>query len=159
MTTLQTTILSKPVGDEKISRGVLGYILARDRQQAYDLIITELKKSSVSQATLARRIDMDTGELSRLLSRPGNWQIDTFGTLLFGISGAGLKFSTDYPRTGSSSERDTGTLGSDQPHPAKFKVYDFTGYQQQQWPKKIAETDSKTKAGSSVEARIEGVAV
>ena len=97
MITLQTTIQSKPAGDEKISRGILGYVLARDRQQAYDLIITELKNSGISQATLARRLDMDTGELSRLLKHPGNWQINTFGALLFAICGAALKFAAAYP--------------------------------------------------------------
>jgi hypothetical protein len=97
MSTSQTTGLSKPTGSTKISLGTLGYICARNRQRAYDLVIKEFKKSGLTQADLARRLDKGAEVISRLLSRPRNWELDTFSELLFAISGAVVTYSLAYP--------------------------------------------------------------
>jgi hypothetical protein len=81
-------MLSKPAGDEKISAGTFGYINARIRQRAYDVVIREFKKSGINQATLARRWGKSADVVSRFLSRPGNWEINTWTEALFAISGA-----------------------------------------------------------------------
>lgn len=88
--------LSKPQGDERVSEGTLGYITARIRQRAYDLVIREFKKSGISQATLARRWGKGADLVSRFLSRPGNWELDTFTEALFVINGAVPSFSTAH---------------------------------------------------------------
>jgi transcriptional regulator with XRE-family HTH domain len=97
MSTSRTTVLSKPEGSNKISLGTLGYIRARNRQRAYNLVIREFKKSGLTQADLARRLGKAAEVVSRLLSRPRNWELDTFSDLLFAISGAVPRFDTDYP--------------------------------------------------------------
>jgi hypothetical protein len=77
--------------------GTLGYIRARIRQRAYDLVIRELKNSRITQADLARRLGKGQDVISRLLSRPRNWELDTFSDLLFGISGAVPTFAAEHP--------------------------------------------------------------
>jgi transcriptional regulator with XRE-family HTH domain len=97
MSTSQTTGLSEPVGADKISVGTLGYIRARHRQRAYDLVIREFKKSGMTQADLARRLGKSPEVISRLLARPSNWEADTFSDLLFAISGAIASYRAEYP--------------------------------------------------------------
>jgi hypothetical protein len=97
MTTSRTSALSKPTGSDKISVGTLGYVRARNRQRAYDLVVRELKKSGITQAELARRLGKGQDAVSRLLSRPGNWELDTLSDLLFAISGSVPRFSADDP--------------------------------------------------------------
>lgn len=146
--------------DEKISSGDLRYICARNQHQAYNTLIREMKKSGLKQIQLAQRLGKGEDQISRLLKRPQNLTLDTYSELIYGICGAALKFSTGYPRTGSSTVRDTGTLvGADQTHSAVPKAYDFSDYGQQQWRKKMTETDSETKPNSNVEARFEDVAI
>src|ERR1700722_1630342 len=97
MSTSQTATLSEPTGTTKISEGTLGYIRARHRQRAYDMVIREFKKSGISQADLARRLDKPREIISRLLARPSNWESDTFSDILFAISGAIASFGVNYP--------------------------------------------------------------
>jgi hypothetical protein len=98
-TSQQTPGLLKPAGTNKISTGTLGYIRARHRQRAYDLLVKEFKKSGITQADLARRLDKPREVISRLLARPGNWESDTFSDMIFAISGAIVSFGADYPLT------------------------------------------------------------
>ena len=105
--------------DTKISKGDLSYICARNRQQAYNLIISALKSSGLTQAELARRIGMRTDSMSRLLKMPQNWELNTFSKLYYGICGAGLKFVPDYPHATASSQSTTGTLRTNQ-NPSSF---------------------------------------
>jgi len=92
-----TTSMSKPTGSEKISIGTFGYINARNRQHAYDLVIRQFKKSGLTQAALASRLGKGADVVSRLLSRPRNWELDTFSELLFAISGAVAKYDVVFP--------------------------------------------------------------
>jgi hypothetical protein len=103
MNTSQESWLTKPDGDNKISVGVFGYITARIRQRAYDLVIREFKKSGITQAQLCRRWGKTPDQVSRLLSRPGNWELNTFVEALFSISGAIPLFTLTYPTEQSSS--------------------------------------------------------
>ena len=97
MSTSQTTGLSKPTAAYKISIGTLGYINARNRQRAYNLVIREFKKSGLTQAALASRLGKTADVICRLLARPRNWELDTFSSLLFGISGAVPQYEATYP--------------------------------------------------------------
>jgi hypothetical protein len=97
MSTSQTIGLSEPIGIARISAGTLGYVCARNRQRQYDLVIGEFKKSSLTQAELARRLGKSPEVISRLLARPGNWESNTFSELLFAISGAVPAYGVDYP--------------------------------------------------------------
>lgn len=97
MSVLQTSILSEPTGTDMIPMGTLIYFRARLKQHIYSLVIKEFKKSALSKADLARRLDMDPAQLSRLLSGPGNVTSDTASDLLFAISGAELDLGVSYP--------------------------------------------------------------
>ena len=97
MLTSQTSFLSKPAGDERIPEPTLAYIRARSRQKSYDLIVRELKNSGISQATLARRLRKGTDQISRLLRRPGNWELDTLSEALFAVTGGSLTCDVSYP--------------------------------------------------------------
>jgi hypothetical protein len=87
----------KPTGSNKISRGTLGYICARARQWAYNLLIVEFKKSGVSQADFGRRLNRSPEVISRMLNRPGNWELDTFSAAVFALTGGILTFAVRYP--------------------------------------------------------------
>ncbi|SRR5216684_4605039 len=97
MSTSATAGLSEPEGTDKISIGTLGYIRTRNKQRAYNLVIKEFKKSGLRNADLAKRLGKAPEVVHRLLSRPQNWGIDTLSDLLFAISGAVLRFSSDHP--------------------------------------------------------------
>jgi hypothetical protein len=98
MSTSQTiTGLSRPTTDEKISLGTFGYINARNRQRAYDVVLKEFKQSGITQATLASRMGKSADIVCRWLSRPQNWESDTFSSLLFAIAGAVPKYEVTYP--------------------------------------------------------------
>src|SRR4051812_2691532 len=97
MRTSQFTGLSEPVSDDKISAGTLAYISTRVQSWAYSLVVQEFKNSGITQAQLARRLGKGQDLVSRMLSRPGNWELKTFAEFLFAISGAVLKFSIERP--------------------------------------------------------------
>jgi hypothetical protein len=97
MNTSQTTIgLFKPTADKKIPLGTFAYINARNRQRAYDIVIREFEASGITQVTLADRMGKSPEVVCRLLSRPQNWESDTFSSLLFAISGAVPKYGLTY---------------------------------------------------------------
>jgi hypothetical protein len=103
MTTYPTTFLSKPTGDTEIPKDVLTYICERNRQQSYNLVIRALKESGINQATLARRLGKGPEVISRLLSRPRNWEQDTFSELIFAINGGGISYSMAFPRAAATN--------------------------------------------------------
>ena len=76
----------------------MSFISARNRQQAYDLLVREFKRSGLSQAELARRVDMPPEVISRMLKRPRNVEIDTLSKLIYGLTGAALVFGTALPK-------------------------------------------------------------
>ena len=98
MRTSQTiTFLAKPHGEEKIDSAAFAYVSARNRQQAFNLLVREIKKSEISQATLSRRTGKGTDVISRIFRRPSNLEIDTLSELVFAITGAALEFVLRHP--------------------------------------------------------------
>lgn len=93
-----TATLSEPTGSARIPLSTLGYIRARSKLRAYNLVLTELEKFGVSQADLARRLGKNPAQICRSLAGPGNWTLDTLSDLLFAISGAEPDYdSVVYP--------------------------------------------------------------
>ena len=98
MTTSRRDIgLSNPSGTERVPPGVFGYFQARNKHNAYDLVMDEFAASGLSQADLARRLGKGTDVVCRWLGGPGNWTLDTLSDLLFAISGAAPVFGKEYP--------------------------------------------------------------
>jgi len=92
MTTSQTTqFLSEISGGNAIPEAKLAYLEQRVLNSFYAFVVEkfldEKKRSGLTQAGLARRINRGTDVVSRWLASPSNWQISTVARLLVGISG------------------------------------------------------------------------
>lgn len=145
--------------DTKISSGDLRYICTRNQHQAYNTLIRGMKRSGLKQVQLADRLGKGEDQISRLLKRPQNYTLDTYSELIYGIYGAALKYSPDYPRATSSTELETGTLDAGPPQPATLKVYQFSDYGHPPIFEKTTATESETRPDSNIETRTEYVAV
>ena len=97
MTYSQITMLSNPIGSEKVPVGTFSYFRSRNRHSLYSLVVGEFKKSGLSQADLARRLGKKPDVVCRWLASPGNWRLDTVSDLLFAISGAEADYSIRFP--------------------------------------------------------------
>src|SRR5277367_1629656 len=104
MTTSQTTFLSDPVPGERVSLDTFFYWRARAKREAYDLVISEFKKSGITKTELARRLGKNLPEVSRMLGGPANWTISTVSDLLFAITGGIPKWSIVFPRRSKRNE-------------------------------------------------------
>ena len=83
-----------------LSEGTRAYFQDRLHTRLYDLVIKELesyKARGATQAQLAARIGKRADQISRWLSSPGNWTLDTISDLLLGMSGGELKAGIDHP--------------------------------------------------------------
>lgn len=96
-TSRNPTTLSDPNVGLPISQSDLAYVRTRNRLTAFKAVREEFRRSNLSQSQLAERLKMDAGRLSRLLSAPGNWTMDTMADLMWAISGARIKYSVEYP--------------------------------------------------------------
>jgi hypothetical protein len=102
MTTTPTAFLSKPSGEDRIPDTYFAYVTARGRQQAFNLVHSEMKRNNVSQATLSRRTGMGPDVISRLLKRPSNIEQDTLSKLIFAVGGGAIAYRIVCPMTASS---------------------------------------------------------
>jgi hypothetical protein len=109
MITSQTTFLSDPIPGERVSPDTFYYWRARAKREAYDLVLSEFKKSGITKTELAKRLGKTLPEVSRMLGGPANWTIATVSDLLFAITGGLPKWSVVFPRR-STRRNDT------QPH-------------------------------------------
>jgi transcriptional regulator with XRE-family HTH domain len=61
----------------------------RNKNRVYEAVIKAIEaaceKEGLTRRELAERIGKDQGQLSRLLSGPGNWTLDTISNLLYAI--------------------------------------------------------------------------
>jgi len=90
-------------GFEPISDGTMGFISARNRQQAFNLLVSEFKKSGLTERQLAAKTKMAPEVISRILKRPRNLEFDTFSKLIYGICGSAISLSKSFPATSLSS--------------------------------------------------------
>ncbi|MCR6734371.1 MAG: helix-turn-helix transcriptional regulator [Afipia sp.] len=84
---------------ERIPLETLGYLRARAKRQAFDLVIKQFKKSGLTKAELARRLGKGAPEISRMLGGPANWTIATVADLLFAIGGGVPTWDVSFPAT------------------------------------------------------------
>jgi transcriptional regulator with XRE-family HTH domain len=92
MDTSPTSFLSEileGIEGSEIPKHKLAYFRARLRNRIYDLVISEFAKlqeeKGVSKADLANRIGRDAAQISRWLSAPSNWTLDTISDLLIAM--------------------------------------------------------------------------
>lgn len=93
-TSPSSSFLHEIVNYQEIPVGKLAYFRARLQDRIYDLIVREfIRKEDAGEMTrsnLAQRIKKDPAQISRLLSNPGNWTLDTISDLLLGVCAAEL---------------------------------------------------------------------
>lgn len=94
MTTSHVRSLLSEVGrrksgdDAPIPEWMLEYARQLGQQEMHSLVLSEYRKSGITQATLAKRLGKDRADvICRNLKSPANWRSDTFVELLFAISG------------------------------------------------------------------------
>lgn len=92
-----TFTLSKPQDSSEVSAGVQAFVSEKLKNDLYDLVLRKFKESGISQSELAARLGKDKALLSRQLSTPSNWTIDTIAKMLFSIDGSVLVLSTMDP--------------------------------------------------------------
>jgi len=89
MTTSETHFLSDLLPGNKPPKFVLGYLVASLMDDVYDAILDEFlaqeEKKEISKAKLAARIERDPAQITRWLSGPRNFELETIGLLLTGM--------------------------------------------------------------------------
>jgi DNA-binding phage protein len=81
----------------KPTSGAFAGVTARNRQQAYDVLVDAIKRSALSQARIAEQAGISQEHLSRMLQRPRNVELDTLSKIVFAASGAALKIDLSFP--------------------------------------------------------------
>jgi hypothetical protein len=92
---MTTSVMPSPLIDifnsEPISESKMAYLEARALLRLHDFILRsfemEKDKEGLDQATVARRLGMDRGQLSRMLGVSGNWTIKSTTRLAAAIGG------------------------------------------------------------------------
>jgi hypothetical protein len=91
MTISATTTIASEVEAGVLSAETRAYFQARLRNRLYDLVLRKFSQAEgekqMTKAELARRIGRRPEVITRLLSSPGNWTLDTVSDLLLGIAG------------------------------------------------------------------------
>ena len=85
ITSHQKQFLSEVLGDGPISQGKLAYFRARLKNRIHDAVLSQFAASGITKAQLARRLDKKPEQITRWLSSPGNWTLDTWSDLLLGM--------------------------------------------------------------------------
>ena len=95
--TISQTHSTSDVVLEETTLAERAYFQERCRNRVYDVVVTAFLESGIKKAELAKRISKRPEQLTRLLSNPGNWTLDTISDLLLGIGRAELKIGLSYP--------------------------------------------------------------
>ncbi len=98
MPTSPTSFVSEIInGNNPIPQGKLAYFQERQRNKLYDIIVGKFlekqRDEGFSKADLARRINKNPAQITRWLSTPSNWTLDTVSDLMLAICGGELSFS------------------------------------------------------------------
>lgn len=101
MSILQTSSLTEITNkDTVISEKLLSYFRERQKNRLYDFVINSFLKrveeEAFSKAKLARKLKKEPAQITRWLSSPGNWTLDTLSDLMLAINGSEVQF-TEIP--------------------------------------------------------------
>jgi DNA-binding phage protein len=86
----KTSLLSEIEAGAPIPEEKRAYFQARLKHRLYDYVVTKFQEKAetegLTKAELARRIGRKPEVITRLLSSPGNWRLETVSDLLLGIA-------------------------------------------------------------------------
>jgi hypothetical protein len=87
--------------DHSLSLGLLAYFRERQRNRIHQLLLSEFLKSGMTKTQLANRMGRSLSRVTKWLSAPGNWELDTVSDFFLAISGAELEPLLSYPFSGA----------------------------------------------------------
>lgn len=100
MSISQTQFLSEILGDGLIPQEKRAYFQARLRARIYEHIVGKFLQceaaGEMTRADLARRLDCDPAQVTRYLSSPQNWRLDTVSDWMLAVCKAELEIG-DLP--------------------------------------------------------------
>ena len=83
------------------------YFRAKTRRHFHNAVLTKFLELSddtqISKAKLARRLNISPSQITRWLSSPGNWQIDTLSDLLLAMSCQASLFAEELASVGPAN--------------------------------------------------------
>lgn len=100
MTTSRATTISSEVKSGDLSLATRAYFQSRLRNRLYNLVISNFRtaeSAGLTRSELARRMGKRREIVTRLLSSPGNWTLDTVSDLLLATSGEELDITSSSP--------------------------------------------------------------
>ena len=68
-----------------LSAGDIAYFRQRQSNHVYEAVYREFQKSGMSKADVSRRLNKKPEQITRWLSGPGNWTLDTVSDLLLAV--------------------------------------------------------------------------
>jgi hypothetical protein len=90
MTTSPTLFPSGMIEDGEIDSGKLAYFRERLKNRLHEVVVLEFIRQQdtygLTKAELGRRIGKPPERITRLLSAPGNWELETVSDLLLGMA-------------------------------------------------------------------------
>jgi hypothetical protein len=84
-------------GAGPLSAGILAYFRERQRNRMHELVLREFMKSGMTRTEVAHRMGRSLSRVSKWLSAPGNWEMDTVSDFLLAIGAAELEPSIARP--------------------------------------------------------------
>ncbi|MCL4679186.1 MAG: hypothetical protein KJ017_11415 [Alphaproteobacteria bacterium] len=114
MTTYRTSLLTEITDpDMPLSEGAKAYFRERQRNKLFDVIVgcflKKEKLGKLTRAELARRLGKRPEQITRWLSTPGNWTLDTISDLTLAICNGELNFDV-YEINDQQARRNSDSL-------------------------------------------------
>jgi hypothetical protein len=85
MTTSHTMLTTTTLTGNILSAGDLAYFRERQSNRVYEAVFKAFVGTGITKADLARRLKKKPEQLTRWLSGPGNWTLDTVSDLLLAL--------------------------------------------------------------------------
>lgn len=93
----ESSLFSEILSNEIIPEGKMEYFRERHKNRIYDFVVGRFlekeKNEGLTKAEIARRINKDPAQITRWLSTPSNWTLDTISDLMLVVCAGELNFS------------------------------------------------------------------
>jgi hypothetical protein len=89
ITSQQTSLINDALSDQPFAPDDLGYVLGLVRNRAHSCVLEKFVEAQdqhgLTKARIARKLNKRPEVVSRELTAPGNWTLDTYGSYLFAM--------------------------------------------------------------------------
>lgn len=97
MSTSANTFSSEDFRADPIPRGLMAMMGRETCNKFFNIVLTKFEESKITKTELARRSGKTTPQITRWLSSPHNWTLETAGILYFAITGEEFVISGRKP--------------------------------------------------------------